>query len=307
MTQLLCRYRQDRRSYLPCVWFVALLLLLPGLFSCSTPADSAASGNSQIPEQVLDLFDLDWALDPLWEDGKAEVGLYEAERVIYGKPRHFEFSQLTVKEDFNREHQVKTEDYSRRDLFPVMKVNQFARVPTDQYPYHFLSSLFFRRENPVQLYKMTVGSQEWCGNTFKSFIGEGNYYRFTYHSYWDGEGEGQKQLEQDLFFEDQLPYTLRSLRFREGLQWVAKVAENQQTNKARVPEVYQAQFRVDAAEPPADKPAIAAWRVEVRLDEKKTNNYWFSRTYPHPLLRLRTWDGRKLDLKSLERQAYWQN
>ena len=37
------------------------------------------------------------------------------------------------------------------DVFPVMKVNQFCRIPTDQYPYHFLTSLFFRRENPTPL------------------------------------------------------------------------------------------------------------------------------------------------------------
>jgi hypothetical protein len=291
-------------GHFPFINSLLLVLLFPALLACS---QQTGPGSSQPPSHLRDQFDPEWALDQHWDDGMAEVAVYEAERVIYGKPRQFAYTLITVKEDFNAEFNVKTDDYSRRDLYPVMKVNQFARIPTDNYPYHFLSSLFFRRENPVQLLKMTTGSQEWCGNTFKTFSDEGSHYRFAYNSYWDGQGDGQMQVEQDVLFEDQLPYTLRSLRFKEGLRLEAKVAENQQTNKATPPHIYQAVLVVEADRSPSEALPGQVWRVEVQLDEGKTNEYWFSQQPPHILLRQRTWDGRSLNLTSLERNDYWQH
>ncbi|HEX8657434.1 MAG TPA: hypothetical protein VF690_07875, partial [Hymenobacter sp.] len=136
------------------------LLLGTALTSCSSAEQKEAPG--QVPvsapalQAVLPYFDQEWAMRKLWEDGLAEVATYEAERVVYKKKRTFEYTQITVKEEFNQQFNVKTDDYQRDDLFPVMKINQFCRIPTEQYPYHFLTSLFFRRDQPVALHKMTT-------------------------------------------------------------------------------------------------------------------------------------------------------
>ncbi|MBO0358908.1 hypothetical protein J0X19_13200 [Hymenobacter sp. BT186] len=248
-------------------------------------------------------FNPQWAMDTLWEDGLAEVAVYNAERVIYDEVRQFEYVQLTVKEEFNQQYKVKTDDYQRPDLFPVMKVNQFCRIPTDQYPYHFLTSLFFRRENPVGLYKLTTSSQEWCGNTFKAFQDDGLQYMQTYNSYWDGQGVGRRRLRRDVLFEDALPYTLRSLRFDTLPTFKAAICELQQTSKAGSPVYYNAEIQVREA--PAPDTPEPAWLVRVQLEPKKVSTYWFARKYPNVLLRQDTWDGRKLTLKKVSRYAYW--
>jgi hypothetical protein len=247
-------------------------------------------------------FNPDWAMDKLWEDGLAEVAIYDAERVVYNKKRTFEYTLITVKEDFNQEHNVKTDDYTRKDLFPVMKVNEFCRIPTDEYPYHYLTSLFIRRENPLHLHKLTTSSQEWCGNTFKTITDAGDSYTLYYNSYFDGEGAGNRELPRELLLEDQLPYTLRSLRFEDGLRFEANVLETQQTNKLGKLKVYNA--TVSAAK--ADLSGQEAWQVQVQLEDGKTNSYWFASQYPSQLLRQQTWDGRNLELKKLSRYAYWQ-
>lgn len=283
-----------------------LTVLLP---ACSTPDSGPkkpASGVAPISEalhQLASHFNPDWAMDKLWEDGLAEVAVYDAERVIYNQVRRLEYVQLTVKEDFNQQYQVKTDDYQRPDLFPVMKVNQFCRIPTEQYPYHFLTSLFFRRESPTSLHKLTTSSQEWCGTTFKAFLDDGQQYVETYNSYWDGQGASQRHLRRDLLFEDALPYTLRSLRFHDGLHFQVDVCELQQTSKAAVPAIYQATVKVRPGSA-ADTPE-AAWQVRVRLAEGKESTYWFARKYPNALLRQATWDGRNLRLRKLSRYAYW--
>ena len=295
-------------------WPLGLGLVISlGAGGCSSPepaqvADKAATipQSEELPNALRRLtpeFDIQWAMDTLWEDGQAEVAVYNAERIVYGEVRQFEYVQLTVKEEFNQEYKVKTDDYQRPDLFPVMKVNQFCEIPTDQYPYHFLTSLFFRRENPVGLYKLTTSSQEWCGNTFKAFQDDGLQYMQTYNSYWDGQGVGRRRLRRDVLFEDALPYTLRSLRFAALPMFKATICELQQTSKASPPAYYNAEIQVREA-PSIDTPQ-PAWLVRVQLDPGKVSTYWFARKYPNVLLRQDAWDGRKLALKKVSRYAYW--
>ncbi len=277
------------------------------LMGCTGPNEEKAAGrvpaSAQALQAMLPYFDQQWALRKYWEDGLAEVATYDAERTIYKKKRTFEYTQITVKEEFNQEFNVKTDDYKRVDLFPVMKVNQFCSIAADEYPYHYLTSLFFRRDQPVALYKMTSSSQEWCGNTFKSIIDDGVNFEMWYHSYWDGQGANSRDLRRDVFLEDALPYTLRTLKFDQLPVFKLVVLDLQQTNQAKPPVYYQAHLATTPA-PPAET-AAPAWRVAVALAPGKENVYWFAKEYPNVLLRQTTWDGRTLLLKSTRRFAYW--
>ena len=150
--------------------------------------------HKEIPYATSDFINQEWAMDKLWEDGQAEVAIYDAEMIIYGMARQFENPMITVKEEFNQAFNVKTDDYQRNDLFSVMKVNRFADIETPNYPYHYLTSLFIKRDKPEQLYKMTHTGQEWCGNTFKQFELNQQGYDYDYNSYFDGYGNGKMAL-----------------------------------------------------------------------------------------------------------------
>jgi hypothetical protein len=269
-----------------------LLLILLAIVSCTNPQPK------QLETIASPYFNYDWAMNKLWEDGQAEVAHYNAEMVVYGKTRNFDHVFITVKEEFNEEWKVKTNDYKRDDLFSVMKVNKFARLETENYPYHYLTSLFFKRESPSALYKMTHTGQEWCGNTFKQFILEGNQYEYDYNSYFDGAGAGKMQINEiDLLWEDQLSYALRALKFADGLSFDYKVVESQIDTKARKPMVYKAQFSVSKEE--------THWAVTVKLNEEKTNEYIFDSVYPNMLLAQNSWNGYNLRLDSVSRYQYW--
>ncbi|WP_400191200.1 hypothetical protein [Hymenobacter sp. B81] len=287
-----------------------LLAALPLLAACSDSANSPQTGSEAAAptaaEQLLARhFDEGWAQTRLWDDGLAEVATYEAERVIYGKPRAFEHTIITVKEDFNKAFDVKTDYYQRPDLFAVMKVNQFSRIPTDNYPYHFLTSLFFRREAPFRLHKLTTSSQEWCGNTFKAIGAVENGYQLRFNSYWDGQGEGRHELPAAVLFEDALPYTLRSLKFNDEDSITVPVVELQQTSKAARPVVYQARISRRLGAP--GEGGRRNREVTVELAPGKVNRYVFGADYPHLLEQQQTWDGRRLRLKAVRRYAYWQH
>lgn len=266
---------------------------------------NAGSVAGEVPgkeyNQLATYFNQTWAKAKHWDDGLAEVAVYDAERMIYGENRTYEYAVLTVKEDFNRENNVKTDDYTRNDLFEVLKVNSFARIETDNYPYHYLTSVFILRDRPWALHKLTTSSQEWCGNTFKSITDKGANFDLSYNSYFDGQGTGGHQLPKELLVEDQLPYTLRALKFTDNPTFDANILETQQTNQAKAPVVYKAHIRsINAQLNEAE-----VWQVQVQLDSAKVNSYWFAKAYPNHLLQQQTWDGRNLKLKKISRYAYW--
>ncbi|PSR57472.1 hypothetical protein AHMF7605_27125 [Adhaeribacter arboris] len=268
-----------------------------GILACSNQPSITRAGD------YASYFDDEWARQKFWDDGLAEVATYQAQRVVYNKVRQFDYTLITVKEDFNKAYNVKTDDYRRQDLFPVIKVNEFARIPTENYPYHYLTSLFFKRENPIILHKLTSSSQEWCGNTFKAITYNGNGFTYAFNSYWDNQGAGEIALKERALFEDQLPYTLRSLKFKANLTFQAPVYELQQTSKASPPQLYQATFQVSEAKEFTEE----TWLVTVQFAPDKQSQYWFSKKYPNALLRQKAYDGRTLELKNIRRYAYWQH
>ena len=294
----------NRQSILPVLGLLLVGTTLPACTSNAGLTDKPKIRASvQALQAIMPHFDEQWAMNKYWEDGLAEVATYDAERTVYKKKRQFRYTLITVKEEFNQQFNVKTDDYQRDDLFPVMKVNEFCQISADQYPYHYLTSLFFRRNQPVALYKMTSSSQEWCGNTFKAIVDDGVNFKESYNSYWDQQGVGSRDLRRDVLVEDALPYTLRALRFAQKPTFDLVVMDLQQTSKATLPVYYNS--HLTTTEAPAAEAAASSWRVTIQLAPDKQNVYWFAKAYPNPLLRQTTWDGRTLRLKGQRRYAYW--
>lgn len=271
--------------------------ILIGIFLLSI---LACSGSDQgiVEYNASSFIDQNWAMHKLWEDGQAEVAIYDAEMVIYGQPRKFENPMITVKEDFNEAFKVKTDDYGRNDLFSVMKVNRFADISTPNYPYHYLTSLFFKRAQPEQLYKMTHTGQEWCGNTFKQFEVIPAGYAYDYNSYFDGYGDGYMDVTgNDLWWEDQLPYVLRALKFEDVSSFQKEVINSQINTKTHKPESINAQFEVEDLD--------SLWQVNVDFGEGKINSYTFQKDYPNLMQSQATWYGYNVQLRTVSRYKYW--
>ncbi|OEK02248.1 hypothetical protein BFP97_12290 [Roseivirga sp. 4D4] len=271
---------------------LTMAILLTVAFGCEQP------NSSSISYPASEVFHHDWAMNKIWEDGQAEVAHYDAEMIVYGKVRKFDNAYITVKEEFNKDFNVKTDDYQRDDLFSVMKVNKFGRFETENYPYHYLTSLFFKREKPEQLHKMTHTGQEWCGNTFKQFELTASGYEYDYNSYFDGYGDGRMAIEgTDLIWEDQLSYLLRATKFKDGLEFTKQVVDSQINTKTRKPKIYDASFRV------SDRDSV--WHVELALEQDKVNTYTFNKKYPNLLQEQTTWYGYNLKLNRVSRYQYW--
>jgi hypothetical protein len=246
--------------------------------------------------------------NPIWDDGLAEVARYQAKKMIYGELRDHEAVLITVKEDFSTETYTKADPpYGGKELLPVLKLNLFSRIETDNYPYHYLVSLFVKRDDPSHPIKMTVGSQEWCGNTFKLFRNWGNPASFVYHSYFDGQGDGEAVVDfkpGDMLHE-QLFISLRGIPFQKGYRQSFRLLDSQMTNKFLPPEWHRAEIVV-VGEEEVQTPAgtIRSWRVDVTSDRINIS-IWFSKDFPHYLVKYLDASGEEMILKEITRSAYW--
>lgn len=291
------------------VVLLMLLLMLAGAVACERVRRSAGGGAR--PAQTVDLskfFERDWATDPVWDDGQAEVATYAARRMQYGKLREFDAVFITVKEDFNRKYYVKANPpYEGKSLLPVLKLNIAQTYQTENYPYHFLTSVFVLRADATTLVKLTSASQEWCGNTFKEIRNWGETPELAFHSYWDGQGDGYYPLGLQLggLLEDQLPLSLRALRFTPGLRFRTRVYPSTINNQAIPGRWQEAEFSV-AGEENLATPAgvIPSWKVVMKTATGETL-FWYEKAAPNIMVKLAAPDAREFLLKSRERRQYW--
>jgi hypothetical protein len=282
----------------------AVAALAAGLAGCGREPAGSAPAPPAWAEAAT------WAQDPLWNDGLAEVATYDARRERYGKARHYTAHLITVKEDFSTAYHVKADPpYEGKDLLPVLKLNVAEVIPTEEYDYHLLTSVFVRRDRIDRAYKMTVAMHEWCGNTFIEYMGWGPEPRFHYHSYFDGQGDGSFDLGLDAgLLDEQLPVSLRALPFAPGASWRIDLLDPLVLRSlAGPPRVQKATVRVVERErvAAADGDTVAAWHVRVDRPAGPDADLWFEAAYPNILVRLAAEDGRGLLLRARARRAYW--
>ncbi|HEX9639064.1 MAG TPA: hypothetical protein VGB99_16145 [Acidobacteriota bacterium] len=268
----------------------------------------AALGVSAADDSALGAAARGWAEDRVWDDGQAEVAQYQAERVIYGAARPHRATLIVVKEDLATDLHVKADRTEERDVVTVLKLNWQAQIPTPNYDYHYLTSVFVRRADLRQVVKLSSSSQEWCGTSFQLLQGWQQPPRLETHSYFDGEGDRTFELELapgDLI-EDQLPLTLRALPFAAGWELAVRLLDSRRAIRAPAPRWRDALIRVAERErvPAGALGELEAWRVELARGSE-LDRYWFEAAYPNRLLRLETAAGARLELVAVARRVYW--
>ncbi len=283
--------------------FVILLVILPN-------AQTLLAQRSTLSEAIYN----GWATDGLWDDGNAEIAEYKGERIIYGEPRSHTCRLITVKEDFNTEYYVKADwPYGQKPILTTLKQNQVATIETPNYPYHFMTSVFFDRNDVGDTVKMSVSSQEWCGLTFKEYQLWHEVPIMSYSSYWDGEGTGERGLPdhtETTLFEEELPLIVRALNFEDGLTVQFGLQPNQTTTRAPAPRPAIALLVVKRP-PHAVETAIGpytrsqAWVVTIETDDNRALEFLVEADYPNRLLQWSHSDGRNYQLQDIRRWPYW--
>ena len=71
---------------------------------------------------------------------------------------------------------------------PVFKLNISEKIPTENYNYRYLNTLFLRRPD-LRPFKMVISRQGWCGTTFKHVRWSDEEASFQTFSYFSDEGD----------------------------------------------------------------------------------------------------------------------
>ena len=199
--------------------------------------------------------------------------------------------------------------YAGKEILPILKLNVAEVMPTENYDYHLLTTVFVRRDRVDRAHKMTVGMHEWCGNTFLEYMGWAPGPRLHFHSYFDGQGDGEWGLRLGAgLLDEQLPVSLRSLPFAAGASWRIDLLDPLVLRPlAKPPAVQAATVRVAGRAPvvTAAGDTLDTWHVEVDRPAGPDLELWFAVAYPNLLVRLAAADGRALLLRDRTRRAYW--
>ncbi len=279
---------------------VAAVALAAGAAGCGGVAADRASR----PAPVAGAF----AANALWDDGRAEIDAYDAALRRYGIPRTFTAYLIVVKEDLSRRQMVKADpDHDPGDLFTVLKLNHVINYQTGIYSYHQMASCFFDRST-MDLVKLSLTSNEWCGNTYKEYTRRGGKGELHVHTYWDNQAEATYNVPAgpDVVFYDQLPLWIRSLPQAPGTTRALRLLPTQIESKGPKPEP-QAATLLAAREEVVVAPAggFRALRWELRTGGERPDMYWTARDYPYVLVAWDRPDGGGYRLKWTQRLAYW--
>jgi len=200
-----------------------------------------------------------------------------------------------------------------------LKQNQLLTFQTGVYPYRYMNTLLWS-ESTGQLLKASMTSQEWCGQTSKTFTSSGLVGRMNYSSYWEGEGQGSLAvvIPADSGFSrsilyDELPLLVRSQEaenFRQihvfPLLMSSQVfkPDSDIYGKRRTPAFEPASWSVESVRAPGNRDA---WKITVKHGAamQLTDEFLIEKSANRTLLAWKRSDGGELVLKRHTFSDYW--
>jgi len=246
----------------------------------------------------------DWLNHPKWEEGLAEVALYEGTLVRYGTPRPATLEAVTVREHFDPEKLVKTAPGEGKRVWPVLKTNLMRRVRTGVYEYVQMASVFQHRDDG-RLVKLSCVSAEWCGNSFALFEARGGGGRLFLSSYMDDRGTNTVVVPSGhvVFYDELLPWLRQNLdSLRKGARF--RIVGTLMTNDIVVREAEAEVVERKEASVSRGLARGEGTAVSLRIDDS-TETFLFSGDGLRTLLRWSRGNGESFELRKSLFLDYW--
>jgi hypothetical protein len=283
-----------------------LLLVAALALAAAGPATARVIAGARLPEPRLagrDLF-----ADRLWDDGRAEISLYEGTIERYGKVRPLKARIIVVKEDMDTLQRVKSATGPGPGTRPVLKQNFIQDFRTGTYDYHQMCSTFLDRATG-RVEKLAMTSADGCGITSVEIRTEGGRVSREAHSYWDAQS-GHEFVVADAAFlvADALPLWLRRLDLGRTQVFHTRLLPSQISNQVSPLDLPEAKIEVVGR---PDRHGLLV-RVHVlggpdwQRESTREDRYWFDPAWPHPLVRFEGGnDPTVLTRVRTIRLAYW--
>jgi hypothetical protein len=250
-----------------------------------------------------------WGKKGLWKDKRAEVVLYDSEMNVLNETMKFK-ERIAVHREKVKIHQVNSEGrLSKGKKTNVLRMIISQNIQTKNHPINRLASLFVPVNNPQDVMMLTINTQDWMGNTFKRYLqyeGKSGGVLETITDRKGGEDAMKEVLvDEETFFEEQLPLSLRALKFENGFEKTIYLVDELKSTGADDPQISSATLRVAGEELIRSYAgSIKSWKVVV-IKPSGTDTYWFDKKYPNVMTKMETADGRKRLIHARSRWAFW--
>ena len=277
----------------------------------------APSSNTVVPTPTFDA-----AFWKQWGDGQAELSGYDLAFPRYGQMRRGVAVTIFVTETFSNTLRVKADPgkHPRSDEFPVMKLNLVEDYQTGIYDYNDMTSTFValapvNGKPPGSATKISFSSQEWCGHTFQQLLFDTNAIRASSHSYFDGEGDRQSQLDAPAegISEDELLLWARGMaapRLAPGQSREVPVLGSLQASRQQhAPLSWRRATLSRAARQQQISTPLGKFTVEVwtaTIAGGVTRNLYVEAAEPHRIIRWEASNGERAELLGSRRMKYWE-
>lgn len=248
-----------------------------------------------------------WRDPQTWRDGKAEVCVYDAKRVIYGKPRSYRAVAYTNVEHYDAATTTKSDGGGRE----VFKHHWSETIPTENYDYRF-STCTYTEANSLRAVKLTVGTQEDCGASFKQVWLDGDQFVYWDSVYFPGAGVRSGSLgdARHAHFADELTLLLRDCDFAAKPTLELELIPSHKSTRQAPFEPVRTRIEFIATEQLAlPIGELEAHHLSGLIGERRCD-WWFAAQagapWLHALVRYEDSDGVLYELKQMQRSAYWE-
>lgn len=253
----------------------------------------------------------------LWYDGNAEISTYVLKESRYNEIRDGIRVMVFVTEPLRISTHIKPDVKLPADqMIKVIKLNDLQKFTTGIYDYSVMTSVFAAVENKapygnMATMKISLTSQEWCGQVFDCIVRKENSYVGALYSYFESEGETDYSIDAaGVETEDNLWLRVRELNgpfLREGeTKKLRLIPSRWIIRKAHVPtEVVDA--TLSKGKPQLRETALG--KIETvpftwTINEKSTTVF-VEHNYPHRIVEFRERDGSSGKLIASRREPYW--
>ena len=266
---------------------------ISGLALGAAPPDTATPSVGD----VADVF----STMSIWDDGLSEMSYFDATDGVYGKQRKYTRVVLVNRQWMDPASGTKADPRSD-DSVPVFKLNISEEIPTENYNYRYLNTIFLRRSD-LRPFKMVISSQEWCGTTFKHVRWNDEQASFQTFSYFSDEGDRRATATADVVPYEGLLLIARSIA-ADGHTRFLNLLEPMRSTRLVQPRGGPARLTVhDAGRVTVPAGTFPAVRVKIKWTGPETSFVVESKP-PYRLLKYRQGEASG-ELAFVERRPYW--
>jgi hypothetical protein len=245
-----------------------------------------------------------------WDDGLCEMSYYDAAETIYGMPRHYTCVTLINREWLLPDQRVKAErpDPAAGQV-PVLKLNVAEQIPTENYNYRRLVTVFLNRQT-LMPEKLAASSQEWCGTTFRQCQWLAGRIRILGFGYFENEADEEWTLPAEIdgvpAFPEEALLILVHAAAAAGQDVRLQLLPTARSNRLPEPVLRRAALSVapDIRRVRVPLGSFDGRSVTVQTPDE-TWQFDVEAAAPHRLLRASMSPGREWALRFVERRAYW--